>query len=196
HEAPVKPVKRQFAVQEEAVKHVEIGNMEDASGNDILQAIAAEDEGGTHLKKKEKRQLKHELFLERLEINRAPYSKSHARRLKRKERDQLASGSLTDLAAALAKVDAPATGPSVLASSSEKKDTLSGAEPVQKAQPGQIGAGKSAPLKVSKRKQALRVEQFRMPQILANPAFASSPFETIRTHAKNTLVQHKPPPAE
>ncbi|KAI0313554.1 hypothetical protein OF83DRAFT_1140909 [Amylostereum chailletii] len=38
-----------------------------------------------------------------------------------------------------------------------------------------------------------KVEQFRMPQILANPEFIANPFQTIRTHAKNTLIQHQPP---
>lgn len=28
--------------------------------------------------------------------------------------------------------------------------------------------------------------------ILSNPAFASNPFETIRTHAQNTLLKHEP----
>ena len=31
--------------------------------------------------------------------------------------------------------------------------------------------------------------------ILATPEFTANPFQTIRTHAQNTLLQHQPPAA-
>lgn len=81
-----------------------------------------------------------------------------------------------------------------------------------RATPGVIGEGKGAPLSKNQRKRALYVSQFtqlpklttlyttlcsqlekmRIPMILSNPAFASNPFETIRTHAQNTLLKHEP----
>lgn len=37
-------------------------------------------------------------------------------------------------------------------------------------------------------------EAARLPQILSHPSYAASPFETIRLHAQNTLVQRAAPP--
>ena len=90
-----------------------------------------------------------------------------------------------------------------------------------KSKPGQIGEGKGVPLSKNQRKRALYVshspvlhvafgdkpgdahvtvplsrrqlERARIPMILATPDFASDPFQTIRTHAQNTLLKHSPP---
>ena len=90
-----------------------------------------------------------------------------------------------------------------------------------KPKPGQIGEGKGAPLTKNQRKRALcvclsmllvrqtacsgeahvapvsysQVERMRIPMILATPEFAANPFQTIRTHAQNTLLKHEPPAA-
>ena len=37
------------------------------------------------------------------------------------------------------------------------------------------------------------MERLRAPMILANPDYASNPFQTIRTHARNTLLKHELP---
>jgi len=162
-----------------------------------------------------------------LEASRAPYSKSHARRLKRKEKEELVGGRLGTLQAALpsiapipaasagersaGKLDAPAATTTVIATitataaSSAKKlvgrskptDTDVPDPEVAPQQPqtrsGQIGEGKGAPLTTSQRRRALNAERFRQPLIRSNSEFASNPFETIRTHARNTLVPHHPP---
>jgi len=156
-----------------------------------------------------------------LEASRAPYSKSHARRLKRKEKEELVGGRLGTLRAALpsiapmpaasagersaGKLDAPAatvvTTITATAASSARlvaKSKLAdapdpGVAPLlPKTRPGQIGEGKGTPLTKSQRRRALKVERFRQPLIRSNPEFASNPFETIRTHARNTLVPHPP----
>ena len=36
-------------------------------------------------------------------------------------------------------------------------------------------------------------ERMRIPMILQNSDFAKNPFQTIRTHAQNTLVRHEIP---
>ncbi|KAI0307762.1 ribosome biogenesis protein SLX9-domain-containing protein, partial [Multifurca ochricompacta] len=130
--------------------------------------------------KKAKRILKHELFIERLEASRVPYSKSHARRLKRKEKEQLV-GDMESLKTAL---------PSIT-SMSGKGSAGEYAALAMPVRPGQIGEGKGTPLTRSQRRRALKAERFRQPLILANPTFAAHPFETIRIHARNTLVPHK-----
>lgn len=37
-----------------------------------------------------------------------------------------------------------------------------------------------------------KIERLRHPLILSNPQFGSNPFQTIRTHAQNTLIKHVP----
>ncbi|KAI0286992.1 hypothetical protein BGY98DRAFT_24925 [Russula aff. rugulosa BPL654] len=176
--------------------------------------------------------LKHELFIERLEASRAPYSKSHARRLKRKEKEELTAGGLGSLKAALPSIaptttrtrpattitgdrsagelDAAATTtvtaaaidasvkPTIDINKLKSKqqqpiaDQLDVPPSLPTTRPGQIGEGHGAPLVKSQRRRALKAERFRQPLIRSNPEFAANPFETIRTHARNTLVPHRP----
>lgn len=118
-----------------------------------------------------------------LEASRAPYSKSHARRLKRKEKEELAGGRLGTLQAALpsiasmpaasadersaGKLDAPAATTTATAASSVKKLVgVGGSKPTDvsdpevapqqpQTRPGQIGQGKGTPLTTSQRRRAL-----------------------------------------
>ncbi|KAF7347740.1 hypothetical protein MVEN_01531400 [Mycena venus] len=189
HEPSVKLVKRQFALQDNAVEHVDVGGAEELSAVELL----TEDPHGAApvLKKKEKQQLKREALLQRLESSHSPYSKSHARRLKRKAKEQLAGGDLDAIQMALAAVDDEAEASEL--PQPEDSMPVEEAQPKQKKpkpKPGQIGEGKNAPLSKAQRKRALKMEKLRHPLILANPEFSSNPFETIRTHAKNTLLQH------
>jgi ribosome biogenesis protein SLX9 len=117
-----------------------------------------------------------------LEASRAPYSKSHARRLKRKEKEELVGGRLGTLQAALpsiapmmpaasagvrsaGKLDAPAATTTATAASSAKI-IVGGSKPTDvpdpdvapqqpQTRPGQIGEGKGTPLTTSQRRRAL-----------------------------------------
>ncbi|KAJ7783909.1 ribosome biogenesis protein SLX9-domain-containing protein [Mycena maculata] len=185
HDPSVKlPMKRQFAVQDNAVEAVAVGSTEE-SAEALLSAMDPHDEPHATLKKKEKQQLKREALLQRLESSHSPYSKSHARREKRKAKEQLGGG-LDDMQMALAAVDDDAleeTGPSAA-------DETQPVQQKAKPKPGQIGEGKSAPLSKAQRKRALEMEKLRHPLVLANAEFSSNPFATIRTHALNTLLKH------
>jgi hypothetical protein len=197
-----------------------------------------------------------------LEASRAPYSKSHARRLKRREKEELTAGGLSslkaalpsiaptrtttaativgdssagELAAAAATTTATATAAAVndasvkpinklKSKSKQPTDQLEMPPPPPTTRPGQIGEGHGAPLMRSqRRRRALygthfylptvilqlgrlilfffffnvatnrKAERFRQPLIRSNPEFAANPFETIRTHARNTLVPHHRP---
>ncbi|KAJ7181776.1 ribosome biogenesis protein SLX9-domain-containing protein [Mycena crocata] len=187
HDPSVKLPKRQFAVQDNAVEHIEIGDSAaEQSAADVLASMDAEPQTVV-LKKKEKQQLKRDALLQRLESNHSPYSKSHARRQKRKAKEQLGSG-LDDIQLALAAVDDDAAD-----EPPENLDDEAPSQPVQKKvkpKPGQIGEGKGAPLSKTQRQRALKMEKLRHPLILANAEFSSNPFQTIRTHAQNTLLQH------
>lgn len=147
-----------------------------------------------------------------MEASRSPYSKSHARRLKRKAKEQVGGG-LSDIQAAITAVeeDAPKLIQASIREAAEAeaegpKGTVN--EPRVKSNPGLIGQGRGAPLTKAQRKKALCVSIFsaeilkltiarrelekkRHPLILGNPAFSKNPFETIKAHAQNTLVKHQ-----
>lgn len=176
-------------MQDNVVEHVEVGAQAEASGLEILQSIERE-EPRIAMKKKEKQALKHELFLKRLESSRSPYSKSHERRLKRKAKEQVAGG-MSDMEAAISAVDDGIPSAVLQSTHQDLSDVVEEGPRVQ-AKAGKIGEGKGAPLSKSQRKRALRVERMRIPMILSTPEFASNPFQTIRTHAQNTLLKHEP----
>ncbi|KAK7064132.1 ribosome biogenesis protein SLX9-domain-containing protein [Favolaschia claudopus] len=188
HEPSVKIAKRQFAVQENAVEQVEIGGAIEQSATDLL--VSADHDNPPNLKKKEKQQLKREALLQRLETSHSPYSKSHSRRLKRKAKEQLAGGDLDAIQMALAAVDDDQDASESLQPQDSTPVTQEGSAKKPKAKPGQIGEGKGATLSKAQRKRALELEKLRHPLILANPEYSSNPFQTIRTHAQNTLLQH------
>ncbi|KAH8102491.1 ribosome biogenesis protein SLX9-domain-containing protein [Cristinia sonorae] len=146
------------------------------------------------MKKKEKQMLKHELFLQRLEDSRSPYSKSHERRMKRKAKEQVAGG-LSEIHAAITALDDGSADHLPVARESGGPNTEGAAQTQQapKHKSGQIGEGKGATLSKAQRKRALQTERLRMPLIRSNPAFSTNPFQTIRTHAQNTLVKHQVP---
>ncbi|KAJ7110101.1 ribosome biogenesis protein SLX9-domain-containing protein [Mycena epipterygia] len=189
HDPSVKLVKRQFAVQDNAVEHVEVGGAAEQSAAAVLSAINAPI-AEPALKKKEKQQLKREALLQRLESSHSPYSKSHARRQKRKAKEQIGGG-LDEIQLALAAVDdddsaevpEESAGPTADEEAPQQQKKI-------KPKPGQIGEGKGAPLSKAQRQRALQMEKLRHPLILANAEFSSNPFQTIRTHAQNTLLQH------
>lgn len=193
HEQSVRLPSRQFTVQN-AVEHVEPGDEAEASGTEILRSMA-EQEPRITMKKKEKQALKHELFLKRLESSRSPYSKSHERRVRRKAKEQVAGG-MSDVKAALSALDDDI--PQAVIDSTEDfadGDAAGGdrSKPVPKPKPGQIGEGKGAPLSKAQRKRVLETERMRIPMILSTKEFSANPFQTIRTHAQNTLLKHQVP---
>lgn len=136
------------------------------------------------------------------------FSKSHERRMKRKVKEQLAGNTMDDLQTALATLDKDIVPP-------ESMDKSSPAVPIHSSEVKpkaissivKIGKGNSSTLSKAERKRLLSVlrlssddpkltiiksfrelERLRHPLILANPDFTSNPFQTIRTHAQNTLI--------
>ncbi|KAG6845750.1 hypothetical protein H0H87_003804 [Tephrocybe sp. NHM501043] len=186
HEPSVKLAKRNFAAHDNGIECVQIGGAVETSGSEILQSLSAP-ATRPNLKKKEKLQAKHDAFLQRLETYNSPYSKSHARRLKRKAKEQIASG-LGDMHFAIEALDQEIP---TLAEQPQTKTEATAVHRNQHLKPGMIGEGRNTTLSKSQRKRALQVEQVRHPLILANPAFVSNPFETIRTHAQNTLLKRQ-----
>ena len=130
-------------------------------------------------------------------------SKSHQRRMKRKAREEL-TGGLSDLQSALANLEKDVQ---------EQQEPLTTINAAEEAKPdfaatksGTIGKSGQSTLSKAQRKRALLVqlklalslhltfsselERFRHPLILSNPEFSTNPFQTIRTHAQNTLLTH------
>jgi len=127
-----------------------------------------------------------------LGIRGAPYSKSHNRRMKRKGREDIAGG-LSDMQIALSAVGEALSSPSsgILQHDQPSPNLTINNKSLLRA--SQIGKGKNAPLSKNQRRRALKLERLRQSFILTNPDFSASPFQTIRTHAKNTLLKHLPP---
>ncbi|TRM65690.1 ribosome biogenesis protein SLX9-domain-containing protein [Schizophyllum amplum] len=143
------------------------------------------------VKKKERLQAKKEAFLQSLESTHSPYSKSHERRLKRKAREQLATG-MDEMQAAVDALEEANPEPQTIAEQAEDPSEEP-AKKKRKPKAGIIGEGRSEPLSKAQRKRALKAEKMRHPLILSNPSFAANPFKTIRTHAENTLEKHQAP---
>ncbi|KAH7911931.1 ribosome biogenesis protein SLX9-domain-containing protein [Hygrophoropsis aurantiaca] len=185
HEPSAKLEKRPFAVQHNAVHHVEIGKDAELSGQDILRSMDEEETRGA-IKKKEKHQLRREAFIDKLKTTNSPYSKVQKRRFNRKLREKIGGG-LDEIQAAISTLETEEIPGNIDSESNEKqKQEASQSRP----KPGQIGEGKGIPLTKNQRKRALEMERLRYPLILSNPQYASNPFQTIRTHAQNTLLKH------
>ncbi|XP_006454427.1 hypothetical protein AGABI2DRAFT_61007, partial [Agaricus bisporus var. bisporus H97] len=199
HESSAKIHKRTFAVQDNAVEHVEIGSAADVPADDILASLDARAAPQEVLTKKEKQTQKREAFLQKLGASRLPYSKSHERRQKRKAKEQLV-GDLNEMQTILSTIAAAEDNASDEPVKTHGKDpNLMDADqkPEVKSKPqnrgAKIGEGKAAPLSKNQRQRALQLERFRQPLIRSNPEFANNPFQTIRTHAQNTLIKHRTP---
>ncbi|KAF8807513.1 hypothetical protein BYT27DRAFT_7098885, partial [Phlegmacium glaucopus] len=121
------------------------------------------------------------------------FSKSHERRMKRKAKEQLA-GNMDDLQTALTSLDEDILPPETMEKpSSYIPKNPGGVKTKASSNIGKIGKGTSSTLSKAQRKRQLELERLRHPLILANPDFSSNPFQTIRTHAQNTLITRQPP---
>lgn len=111
------------------------------------------------MRKKDKQQLKRQAFMDRLgSTSQSPYSKSHARRIKRKAKDQLVT-SMDDIGAVL-----DAMGPEEEDETIEQPGITTARRrdpslqiPKPKLKPGQIGEGKGVTLTKKQRLLALQV---------------------------------------
>ncbi|CAD6587008.1 MAG: hypothetical protein CYPHOPRED_003759 [Cyphobasidiales sp. Tagirdzhanova-0007] len=151
--------------------------------------------------KKEKKKSKREALMQRLAERarpESPYSRSHNRRVKRREKQSLGLGSIE---AALEEAVTPRSAvwepvsintiPDATVSKSKDSPILRQSQTKSKklALPGKIGADTTRKQLSSKQRQnMLKHEQNRLPAILAHKSFATSPFETIRLHAQNTVI--------
>ncbi|KAF8547126.1 hypothetical protein OG21DRAFT_1425404, partial [Imleria badia] len=184
HQSSAKLSIRQFGVQENAVEAMEIGAAASVEGNDILESLNAAPASVSS--KKGKQELKHEAFIDRIKSSCTPYSKVQKRRFNRKQREQLGGGlgSIEAVISALEEeeISSPAEAQPNAATSQQR--------PQAKAKTGIMGEGKGVPLTKAQRKHALELERLRHPLILTNPQYAANPFQTIRTHAQNTLEKH------
>ena len=102
-----------------------------------------------------------------VEVSRLPYSRSHVKRLKRKAKEELAGGPLSEIQLAIAAMESSqeSLGGKTLAEPPKNKPSKL---PAKKPNPGLIGEGKAAPLSQNQRKNALYVPPSE-PKNLANP---------------------------
>ncbi|GJN89700.1 hypothetical protein Rhopal_002687-T1 [Rhodotorula paludigena] len=147
-----------------------------------------------HRTKAEKAYLRRKELLDKVTASATPYSKSHARRLRR------AAKPANNLVASLAEVEAvlPQLDDDAADASEAGEDDDEGMvdeederdEGTKKPKTG--GKGKEK-LTAKKRQRVLTSEAARLPAIIKNESFAASPFATIRQHTLNTLVTQKNP---
>ncbi|KDR85105.1 hypothetical protein GALMADRAFT_233731 [Galerina marginata CBS 339.88] len=137
--------------------------------------------------KKAKQLEKREAFLQKLEPSIRQMSKSHQRRLKRKAKEQL-TGGLEDLQSALVSLEKETIGDEAMSTIAAVSESRDEAKPKSQIKSGTIGKGGPSTLSKAQRKRVLEVERLRHPHILTNSEFSSNPFQTIRTHAQNTLL--------
>jgi len=189
HQPSVNLRNRSFAVGEKAVEHVDTGAAHDTPAGVLLQEIAHQDAAGPSvLTKKEKLAAKRDAFMSKLDLSKT-HSKSHERRKKRKAKEQLASG-MSEIQTVLADLEELEDPASDVDQDQADAEARSKATAVSKSL--KIGAGKAETLGKAQRKKALQLERLRQPLIITNPSFSANPFSTVRLHAQNTLVKHKP----
>lgn len=133
--------------------------------------------------------------------------------MKRKAKEQIAGG-LSDIQAAIEDLDEgiPDSVRQTIGPTAETADA-DVPKPKSSVKSNKIGEGKGVTLSNAQRKRALwvlpqrsghtqltyfpatlrQMEQLRHPLILSNPEFSTNPFQTIRTHAQNTLLKHQVP---
>ncbi|KIY72850.1 hypothetical protein CYLTODRAFT_417627 [Cylindrobasidium torrendii FP15055 ss-10] len=145
----------------------------------VLPVPAALDDGLVSSEEKGKR-AKFDALQQRISESSAPYSKSHSRRLKRKAKEQLAGNDMSELLNTLQ--------PEIEEEDASPADKLRQKRALEKNRT--IGKGKKSTLSETQRRKELERERQRIPLVLSNPEFSKNPFEAIRTHARNTLVQH------
>lgn len=149
--------------------------------------------------KKEKRLTKREAFQEYVAetLEKSVHSKSAQRRAKRREKERLAAD-MSDMGAILRNVlqEQPLSQDSVPKDSVANPSTSSGSKKKSKKsrdERGQIGEStRTKPLSKQQKKQALKLEQKRLPLILSHPQFMKDSFGTIRTHTANVLARANP----
>ncbi|KPV77513.1 uncharacterized protein RHOBADRAFT_51357 [Rhodotorula graminis WP1] len=136
-------------------------------------------------------------LLDKVAASTTPYSKSHARRLRRHAQpaNNLVA-SLAEVEAVLPDLDGAGGGGEGSAADDDRDDGEEyemgdEAHEVQggKAK-GKAGKGKEK-LTAKKRQRVLTAESARLPAIIKNEQFAKSPFATIRQHTLNTLIAQK-----
>jgi len=164
HAPSVKLVHRHFALPEVAVGQLSSLETSSTSANEILHDLSQEGIPGT---KKAKRQRKHEEFLDRLQSTNAPYSKSHAKRLKAKAKESL-TAALGDMDHVLDAIKA-ATSES---SSAEKTKPLN-------------APGRKVHLNDKQRAKVFEAEKSRHSAVLSDPGYRKNPFAAVRKHIES-----------
>ncbi|GAA5870086.1 hypothetical protein JCM8547_001458 [Rhodosporidiobolus lusitaniae] len=160
------------------------------------QAVEQQEEKQPRLPKEkqtkaEKAYNKRKALLDKLSASASPYSKSHARRIRRaaKPENNLVA-SLNEFKAMLPEVEPlrPAEPESGDAGMDDEEEELE-----EKQEKRKDGKGVEK-LTAKKRQRVLTAESARLPAIIKNASFSALPFATIRQHTLNTLVTKVNPP--
>ncbi|CEL55383.1 hypothetical protein RSOLAG1IB_01393 [Rhizoctonia solani AG-1 IB] len=191
HQPSAKTASRIFAVSEDQTERVDQDkDLSELPANELLRATVVQSanppKAPIHVPtKKEKQQAKHEQLIQRLAADTSPYSRSHNRRLKRKQKSMLS----TDLQSVQKALDTIAED---LIPAAETRSGIADHTPLRSKQtPGMIGEGKGVTLTKRQRKRALELERLRQSTIMTNTDYRQNPFDAIRRHAQSSLLSHE-----
>ncbi|CAE6410648.1 unnamed protein product [Rhizoctonia solani] len=192
HQPSAKTASRIFAISEEQTERIDQDkDLSELPANELLRTTVTQPTNASKAPahaptKKEKQQAKHERLLQRLAAGTSPYSRSHNRRLKRKQKTMLS----TDLQSVQKALDTIAED--ILPPAAETETSAADHAPVRSKQtPGMIGEGKGVTLTKQQRKRALELERLRQSTIMTNTDYRQNPFDAIRRHAQNSLLSHE-----
>ncbi|KAK4057939.1 hypothetical protein OIO90_001158 [Microbotryomycetes sp. JL221] len=157
------------------------------------------------LTKSDKQWAKHQALLQKINASQLPYSKSHARRLKRAAMTK--NNLCTTLSDVKRELDLVQDDDNLFdnGNDSTRHDSNDDADgqshddddahmdsQVTSNQTKPTTGGKGQPkLTAKKRNKVLTSESARLPAVLANSSFSANPFATIREHARNTMAMQK-----
>ncbi|KNZ62054.1 hypothetical protein VP01_131g10 [Puccinia sorghi] len=114
-----------------------------------------------------------------------PYSKSHAKRLKKKAKEQAVVGDMGPVKEALEEVMACSSATATPALASDKDTSFHSQHPPPRHQNNNNTLVKKS-ISHKQKAKILHHEAARLPTILNHPEFRKNPFAAIRTHIQNS----------
>ncbi|GAA6062216.1 hypothetical protein JCM10212_006451 [Sporobolomyces blumeae] len=146
---------------------------------------------GPRRTKAEKAQARRQNLLDQINSRSTPYSKSHARRLKRSARPSAnLVTSLSDVHDVLPSIEPESAFENDESEVDGEVMGDAGEGHYEEEEKSKDGKGKEK-LTAKKRQRVLTSESTRLPAVLSNSHFSASPFATIRQHTLNTISAQK-----
>ncbi|KAA1110738.1 hypothetical protein PGT21_030542 [Puccinia graminis f. sp. tritici] len=179
--------KRQFSLPEDHSQRLEQVDPT-TSANEILHELNEDPKAYVLSSSSSKTTTKHnsDRRVIRARDSAQPYSKSHAKRLKKKAKEQAVVGDLRPVMEALDEV--LATAPPTTTTTNLPTSLPTGLHQHQQKPSSTVQRNPASKKSLSHKQKAkvLHEESIRLPSILNHPEFKKNPFAAIRTHIQNS----------